>query len=101
MAFLVIVVQESTAQKIGLLMDSYFVDRWYTDQKILSETIKALGGECITEDPHGDAEEQIRLGKKLIGEKVDALIIIATDAGKAIEIVDAASAAGCAGTSRR
>jgi D-xylose transport system substrate-binding protein len=82
-----------SAQKIGLLMDSYFVDRWYTDQKLLSQKIKDLGGECITEVPHGDPVEQVRLGKKLIAEKVDALIIVPTDSRMAIEIVDAAAAA--------
>jgi D-xylose transport system substrate-binding protein len=82
--------QVANAQKIGLLMDSYFIDRWYLDQKVLSERIKELGGECIIEMPNGDADEQIRLGKKLISEGVDALIIIAVDGKKAIEIADAA-----------
>jgi D-xylose transport system substrate-binding protein len=82
--------QVANAQKIGLLMDSYFIDRWYLDQKVLSERIKQLGGECITEVPNGDADEQVRLGKKLISEGVDALIIIAVDGKKAIEIADAA-----------
>jgi D-xylose transport system substrate-binding protein len=83
----------SEAQKIGLLMDSYFIDRWYTDQKLLSSKITELGGECVTEDPHGDPAEQVRLGLKLIAEKVEALIIIPTDSKKAIEIVEAAAAA--------
>jgi D-xylose transport system substrate-binding protein len=82
-----------SAQKVGLLMDSYFIDRWYIDQKLLTEKIKQLGGECITEVPQGDPVEQVRLGKKLIAEKVDVLIIIPTDSKKAIEIVDAAAEA--------
>lgn len=83
----------SHAQKVGLLMDSYFIDRWYTDQKLLNEKIVQLGGQCITEVPHGDPAEQLRLAKKLIEEKVDVLIIIPTDSKKAIEIVDLAAAA--------
>jgi D-xylose transport system substrate-binding protein len=82
----------ASAQKVGLLLDSYFIDRWYTDQKLLSEKIKQLGGECIVEVPHGDPVEQVRLGKKLIADKVDVLIIIPTDSKKAIEIVEAAAA---------
>jgi D-xylose transport system substrate-binding protein len=81
------------AQKVGLLMDSYFIDRWYTDQKFLNEKIKQLGGECITEVPHGDPAEQLRLGKKLIDEKIDVLIIVPTDSRKAVEIVDLAAKA--------
>ena len=33
-----------TAQKIGVLMDSYVVDRWYLDQKLFTERVRALGG---------------------------------------------------------
>src|SRR5690349_19071103 len=93
LAFVLGVAVTASAQKVGLLMDSYFIDRWYTDQKLLSEKIKSLGGECITEVPDGDPVEQVRLGKKLIADKVDVLIIIPTDAKMAIEIVDAAAAA--------
>jgi D-xylose transport system substrate-binding protein len=90
---MILFVQTVAAQKIGLLMDSYFIDRWYTDQKVMSQKITELGGQCITEVPHGDPVEQVRLAKKLIAEKVDALILVPTDATKAIEIVDAAKEA--------
>ena len=75
------------AQKVGLLMDSYVIERWRTDQSLIVERVKALGGKCLVEVPHGNPEEQVRLGKKLIAEKVDVLIIVPTDADKAAEIV--------------
>src|SRR5690606_7671156 len=80
-------ISHCAAQKIGLLMDSYVSDRWYIDQKFLVNTIKEAGGECIVEVPYGDADEQVRLGKKLIEQKVDALIIIPVDTKRALEIV--------------
>lgn len=79
------------AQKIGLLMDSYVIDRWYLDQKLFTDRVKALGGECIVEVPHGDPEEQIRLGKKLIDGGVDVLVIVPSDSRKAAAIVQAAN----------
>lgn len=79
------------AQRIGLLMDSYVIDRWYLDQKLFTERIKALGGECLVEVPHGDPDEQVRLGQKLIDSGVDALVIVASDSRKAAAIVDAAN----------
>jgi D-xylose transport system substrate-binding protein len=79
------------AQRIGLLMDSYVVDRWYLDQKLFTERIKALGGECVVEVPYGDPDEQVRLGQKLIDSGVDALVIVASDSRKAAAIVDAAN----------
>jgi D-xylose transport system substrate-binding protein len=81
------------AQKIGLLMDSYVIDRWYIDQKLFTDRIKELGGECIVEMPFGDADEQVKLGKKLIASKVDVLVIIPVDRIKAATIVQAAKEA--------
>ncbi|MFO7256359.1 MAG: substrate-binding domain-containing protein [Bacteroidota bacterium] len=78
------------AQRIGLLMDSYVVDRWYLDQKLFTERVNALGGECIVEVPHGDPDEQVRLGQKLIDSGVDALVVVASDSRKAVAIVEAA-----------
>jgi D-xylose transport system substrate-binding protein len=87
------VVSFAWCQKVGLLMDSYVVDRWRTDQALFTERVKELGGQCIVEIPHGNADEQVRLGKKLIAEGVDVLVIVPTDAEKAAIIVDAAKAA--------
>jgi D-xylose transport system substrate-binding protein len=81
------------AQKVGLLMDSYVVERWRTDQALFVEKVNSLGGKVIVEVPHGNAEEQVRLGKKLIAQGVDVLVIVPTDAQKAIAIVEAAKAA--------
>jgi len=78
------------AQRIGLLMDSYVVDRWYLDQKLFTERVKALGGECVVEVPYGDPDEQVRLGQKLLDSGVDVLVIVATDSRKAAAIVEAA-----------
>jgi D-xylose transport system substrate-binding protein len=79
------------AQRIGLLMDSYVVDRWYLDQKLFTQRINELGGECVVEVPHGDPDEQVKLGQKLIDSGVDALVIVASDSRKAAAIVDAAN----------
>jgi len=89
---LIATVQVASAQKIGLLMDSYVIDRWYIDQKLFTDRIKELGGECLVEIPYGDPDEQVRLGKKLIQAGVDVLVIVPSDSRKAAEIVQAAKA---------
>lgn len=86
----VVVLQAATAQKIGLLMDSYVIDRWYIDQKLFTDHIKELGGECLVEIPYGDPDEQVRLGKKLVQSGISALVIVPSDSRKAAEIVAAA-----------
>lgn len=85
-----IAIVNTYAQKIGLLMDSYVIERWYMDQKLFTDKVKELGGECIVEVPYGDPVEQVKLGKKLIQEGVDVLVIIPTDSKMAAEIVAAA-----------
>src|SRR5437868_1531813 len=77
----------SFGQKVGFLMDSYITDRWYLDQKFLVERIKELGGECQVEIPYGDAGEQLKLAQKLIDSKIDVLVVVPSDAKKALEIV--------------
>ena len=89
---IVSVSQVAKAQKIGLLMDSYVIDRWYIDQKLFTDRIKELGGECLVEVPYGDPDEQVRLGKKLIQSGISALVIVPSDSRKAAEIVQAAKA---------
>lgn len=88
---LCLVALELSAQKIGLLMDSYVVDRWYLDQKLFTDRVRALGGECVVEVPYGDPEEQVKLGKKLLDMGVDVLVIVASDSRKAAAIVEAAN----------
>lgn len=83
----------SGAQKIGLLMDSYVIDRWYMDQKLFVDRVKDLGGECVVEMPYGDPEEQEKLGKKLIASGVDVLVIVPSDGERAAAIVQAAKEA--------
>jgi D-xylose transport system substrate-binding protein len=83
----------SSAQKIGLLMDSYVIDRWYKDQAFFAEHVKALGGECLVEVAYGDADAQVKLGQKLIDAKVDVLVIVPVDAVRSAEIVRAAKQA--------
>ena len=81
------------AQKIGLLMDAYETDRWYMDQKLFTDRVKELGGECVVEAAYGDPDEQIRLGKKMIADGVKVLVIVPTNAKKNVAIVEAAKAA--------
>lgn len=73
-------------------MDSYVIDRWYIDQKLFTDHVRELGGGCLVEVPYGDPDEQVKLGKKLLDDGVDALVIVPSDSRKAAEIVAAANA---------
>ena|GEM_PF-2507894 len=81
---------QTKAQKVGLLLDSYVTDRWNLDQKFFSDHITVLGGECVVAVAYGDPDEQLRLAKKMITEGVDVLAVVPTDALRASEIVEVA-----------
>ncbi|HYC85211.1 MAG TPA: substrate-binding domain-containing protein [Chryseosolibacter sp.] len=93
MGALLIASSVAWAQKVGLLMDSYVIERWRTDQTLFTEKIQSLGGKVLVEVPHGNPDEQVKLGKKLLASGIDVLVIVPTDAQKAIAIVEAAKAA--------
>lgn len=76
-------------QKVGLIMGSHISDRWYLDQKLFSDRIKELGGECVIEIAY-DHAEQVVLAEKLIKEGASVLAIVAYDGKRASEIVDIA-----------
>ncbi|TRX48916.1 sugar ABC transporter substrate-binding protein [Fulvivirga sp. M361] len=74
------------AQKVGLLMDSYVMDRWQSDQKLFCDKITELNGEYVVEVAYGDAKEQTRLAQKLIEEGVKVLVLVPVDAKEAANI---------------
>ncbi|MDN4165181.1 substrate-binding domain-containing protein [Cytophagales bacterium LB-30] len=75
------------AQKVGFLLDSYIMDRWYLDHKFFEEKVKSMGGECRVEVPNGDAVLQVSMAKKMIDEGVEVLVVVPIDADMAGEIV--------------
>lgn len=92
--FLLSTISTIHAQKIGLLLDSYVIDRWYADEKFFTDKVRSMGAECIVEMPHGDADAQVKLGQKLIAQGVDVIVLVATDAVKALQIISEAGKAG-------
>jgi D-xylose transport system substrate-binding protein len=84
------------AQKIGLLLDDYIIERWYSDQKYFTEKVKELGGEVLVEVAYSDTAQQVELAKKLIGLGAKVLVVIPTDSHQAAKIADLAKKSGVA-----
>lgn len=82
----------STAPKIGYLMDSLKVERWQTDLDTFQSRARELGAEVLVETAEGDDELQFQQSRKLIGEGVKVLVLVAHDTVKAARIVSAAKA---------
>lgn len=90
--FVIILNVTSHAQKIGFLLDSYITDRWYMDEKLFSDKVKELGGECIVKTGgYGNAEEQVEIARQMISnDQVDVLVVVPADSKRAAEIAELA-----------
>lgn len=82
------------AQKIGLLLDDYIIERWYSDQRYFTEKVKELGGEVLVEVAYSDTAQQVELAKKLIGSGAKVLVVVPTDSRQAARIADVAKKSG-------
>ena len=78
--------------KIGFLMDSLKVERWQTDLDKFQKRAAELGAEVLVETADGDDELQFEQARKLLAAGVQALVLVAHDADKAVRIVSAAKA---------
>ena len=82
------------SQKIGLLMDSYVVERWLNDRNYMCEEITKLGGECLVKVAEGVAENQLTQAKELIKAGAKVLIVVPVDIKEAVKVVDYATENG-------
>jgi D-xylose transport system substrate-binding protein len=81
------------APVIGLLMDQYNVERWAKDTTYFIENVHKLGGKVICLSAIGDPVKQLEQAKELIAKKVDVLVVLPVELGKAGEIVKLAKQA--------
>jgi D-xylose transport system substrate-binding protein len=82
----------SETLKIGFLMDSLKIERWQTDLEKFQKRANELGAEVLVETAEGDDELQLQQAQKHLAAGVQALVLVAHDAEKAVRIVSAAKA---------
>ena len=79
---------------IGFCMDSYVIERWYTDRDVFVSSAKESGAEVNVQSANGEAEEQIDQIRYLIKKGVDVLVIIPVDCAALKNVVAEAKNAG-------
>src|SRR5271155_2881226 len=65
-----------TPVKIGMLVDSFQVERWQTDSDVFQKRVKELGAEVDVENADGDDELQLRQAQTLIDSGVNAIVLV-------------------------
>lgn len=80
--------------KIGFLVHDIVTERWRTEMENFSKKITELGGEPVTRNAFGDAQEQIKQGKELIDGGVKVIAVVAQNGKALAELVDYANKKG-------
>lgn len=84
---------EKTVQ-IGMIFDTFVIERWQKDRDIFVSTIQELGGEVDIQNANGDVQNQIEQMEYFIREKVDVIVVVPIEAGVLVPYVEKARKEG-------
>lgn len=65
--------------QIGMIFDTFVVERWLKDRDIFVSAVKELGGEVDVQNANGDVQNQIDQMKYFIERKVDVIVVVPID----------------------
>jgi D-xylose transport system substrate-binding protein len=82
------------APKIGIVFDSFVIERWERDRDVFNSTAKELGADVIVQNANGDAAVQAGMIDHLTESGVKVIVVVATDGNKLTECVSRAHRAG-------
>lgn len=76
--------------KVGILMESYEIDRWEKDKNLLVQEIEKLGGTVMVDVANGDDKLQIQQAIQMIKSGANVLIVVPVNVETSAAIVQAA-----------
>lgn len=85
---------EKNMPQIGIVFDSFVIERWERDRDIFVSKAKDLGADVIVGNANGDVAEQKSIIDHMIAGNVDVLVVVATDADSLTASVEEAHKAG-------
>lgn len=85
---------EDTGIQIGMIFDTYVVERWQRDRDVFVSAAKELGAEVNVQNANGDVEEQVELMHYFIRKKADVIVVIPIDSQALADAVQEAKDAG-------
>lgn len=85
---------EEDRPRIGIVFDSFVIERWERDRDIFTATAKELGADVLVSNANGDKDKQKDLVDHMIDSGVDVLVVVAVDGGDLTETVSKAHKAG-------
>lgn len=79
---------------IGMSFDSFVIERWQKDRDVFVATAKGLGAEVNVQNANGETSEQIAQIEYFIQEKMDVIVVVATDANALTSVIEKAKEKG-------
>lgn len=86
--------QDDAAIQIGLVFDSFIIERWQKDRDVFVSTAKEYGAEVNVQNANGDIDTQISQIRYLIKKKVDVLVVVCIDSDGLADVITEAKDAG-------
>ena len=83
--------EQPTVIKIGLLMETYNLDRWKRDEAFFTDKAHALGAEVMRAVADGDQDRQNKQADGFLTQGVRALVVVPKNLNTAGRIVKSAS----------
>jgi D-xylose transport system substrate-binding protein len=84
--------QQEPRPRVGLLMDTLQEERWQRDRDLFVERAKELRADVLVESAERDDAKQLQQAESLLGQNVQALVVIPHSAEAGSKIVEAAKA---------
>ncbi|WP_130837567.1 sugar ABC transporter substrate-binding protein [Lachnoclostridium sp. Marseille-P6806] len=85
---------EEDGVSIGIVFDSFVIERWERDRDVFTATAKELGASVIVGNANGSPEEQKAIIGHFIESSVDIIVVVAVDGRALTDIVERAHRAG-------
>lgn len=79
---------------IGIVFDSFVIERWERDRDIFTATARELGADVLVGNANGDVDEQISIIHHFIDSDADVIVIVAVDGKALTDVVAEAHRAG-------
>lgn len=80
--------------RIGMLFDTFVVERWQRDRDVFVSTALELGAEVNVQNANGDVEEQVSQMEYFIEKKVDVIVVVPIESSALVKSIKKAKEAG-------
>lgn len=80
--------------RIGMIFDTFVVERWQRDRDVFVSTAMELGAEVNVQNANGDVKEQVAQMEYFIEKKVDVIVVVPIESSALVKSIEKAKQEG-------